>query len=194
MRSSDRPVHRQRLVDQLVLGRAEAALRESHPLGQRAEQPHVAPRLAQRRNRLLRHLREQVSIRALHILHLQKRRRRQHHVRIIRRVGKELLVHHRKQVRAHHPAQHRILVRRNRRRVRVVNKQRLHRRPICASSFRTACHPSEGALFASRGASCSLFFRPNSVSACPNRLIFTVRASRPNDSPASTPASAAHRY
>src|ERR1035438_7055461 len=33
-------VHRQRLVDQLVLGRAEAALRESHALGQRAEHAH----------------------------------------------------------------------------------------------------------------------------------------------------------
>ncbi len=101
----------------------------------------------------LRHLHEQMPIRSLHILRLKKRRRRQQHIRIVRRIGKELLMHHREQILAPHPPQHRILVRSHRRRIRVVHKQRLHRRPSCI---------------------------PSVVSACPSSLIFTTRAARPS--------------
>src|ERR1700722_6983948 len=71
-----------------------------------------------------------MPIRPLHILHLKKRRRRQQHIRIVRRIGKKLLMHHREQVLPPHPSQHIVLVRSHRRRIRVIHKQRLHPWPF----------------------------------------------------------------
>src|ERR1700738_529600 len=39
-------------------------------------------------------------------------------------------MHHGKQILPPHPAQHIVLVRSDRRRIRVIDKQRLHRRPV----------------------------------------------------------------
>ncbi len=72
-----RVVRIERLIDQLIFAVIEARLGEAHPPRQLTKQGHVAPRLAQWRNRPLAHLREQVPIRPLHILHLKKRRRGQ---------------------------------------------------------------------------------------------------------------------
>src|SRR5271156_5469442 len=71
-----------------------------------------------------------MPIGSLHILHFKERRRRQQHIRIVRGVGEKLLMHHGEQVLAHHPAQDIVLVRSHRGRIRVIDKHRLHRRPV----------------------------------------------------------------
>ncbi len=87
-------------------------------------------RLARRRNRLLRELHKVVPVRSLHVRVFQKRRRRQHEVRVIGGVGKKLLVHHGEEIVALQAAPHRVVIRRHRARIRVVHKQRMHRRPV----------------------------------------------------------------
>ncbi len=127
-----RIVRLQRLINQRILAIVKTLLRKAHPPPQLAKQHNVTLRLAQRSNRPFAHLREQMPIRPLHILHLEKRRRRQQHIRIVRRIGKELLMHHGKQILPPHPAQHIVLVRSDRRRIGVIDKQRLDRRPVAS--------------------------------------------------------------
>ena len=122
--------NRQRLPDHLLRCIAEARLRKSHSLRQLPEEPHIRSRLAARRNRLLRKLHKVVPVRSLHVGVLQKRRRRQHKIRVIGGVGKKLLVHHGEEIVALEAAPHRVRIRRHRSRIRVVHKQRMHRRAV----------------------------------------------------------------
>ena len=116
----------QRLVDQIVLRVAEAGFLESHALAKLTEQPDVRPRLADRLDRLLRHLREMMAVGALHVLVFEERGRWKQDVRIVRRVCEELLMHHGEQVVAAHTAQDGVLVGSDRRGVAVVDEERLH--------------------------------------------------------------------
>ena len=74
-----------RRVDHLVNRLVEAVIVKSHALGQRAEQFHVGSALAQRLNRLLRHLQIVVPIGGLQVFVLEERGRGQNNVGVVGR-------------------------------------------------------------------------------------------------------------
>ena len=108
---------------------AETSFGESHALRKLPKEPHIRSRFAWRLNGLLRELHKVVPVRALNVGVLEKRRRRQNVIGVIRGVGEEQVVHHGEQIRPRQAAPHRVLVRRDRAGIRVVDKQRVHRRP-----------------------------------------------------------------
>ena len=83
----------------------------------------------------IRHLQIVVSIGGLQVLVLEERGRGKNDVGVVGGVGEELLVHHGEQVRTLQSANHLVVVGTNRRRIRVVNEERLDRadRPACSA-------------------------------------------------------------
>src|SRR5437879_12164012 len=83
---------------------------ESHSASESAEHLNIRAALSQRRNRLVRHLKEVVSIRRLQIFMFEEGRRRQDDVGIVGGVGEELIVDHRNQIRALETANHVVVI------------------------------------------------------------------------------------
>ena len=116
------------LIDEIVFRVFEAILVEAHALSEFAEQGDVASGLPHRGDGLLRQLREEVPIGALNIFCLQKGRRGEQDVGVVRRIGKELFVDDGEQVFAAHSPEHIVLVGSDDGGIGVVDEQGLDRR------------------------------------------------------------------
>ena len=81
---------------------------------------------------------------------LEKRGCRKHNVGVISRVGKKLFVNDGKQIPPQQSPNHVIVVRTNRRWVRVINKQRLHRRIVHFIQRLAQFHHVDGARWPSQ--------------------------------------------
>ena len=114
--------------DHLLVRRAERRILEAHPRRQPPEDLGVRQRVADGRDRRLVDRQVRLSPRPMHVVVLDLRRGRQDVVGVERGVGQHVLEHHREQVLAAQTLQHQVLVRRDRRRVRVVDDQRTDRR------------------------------------------------------------------
>src|SRR5580693_4082163 len=99
-RNSRKPwmVGLERLIDQLIVAIVETCLGKSHPSCQLSKQCNITLRLAEGYYRPLAYLHEQMPVSSLNVFHLKKRRCRQQHIRIVRRIGEELLMHYHEQV------------------------------------------------------------------------------------------------
>ena len=115
-------------VNQFVYRLSETGLGKAHTLCQLREHLDIALRLADWSNRLVGHLQIVVAIRLLNVFLFEERSCRKNDVSVIGGVGEELIVHHRKQVVAHKSAHNIVVVRRDRRRIRVVDEHCLYRR------------------------------------------------------------------
>ena len=118
----------QRRIDHLVHGFMEAVLFKSHALGQSAKHLDVGTALAQRFDGRVRHLQIVVPVCALQILVLEERGRRKHNVGVVDGIGKELLMHDGEQVGTLQSSNDLVVIGTNRRRIRVVDKERFDRR------------------------------------------------------------------
>ena len=98
---------------------------EPHALGQAPEDLGVGQRLAERRDRRAAQAEVELAVRLVDVERLQGRRRRQHDVGVVDRVGREELVDDREQVLAREALAHLLLLRCDRRGVRVVDEERL---------------------------------------------------------------------
>lgn len=105
----------------------------------------VGTALAQRRDGRIRHLQIVVSVCRLQIFVLEEGGRRQDDVSIVGGIGKKLLVHDGEQIRTLQTADHRIVIGTDRRRIRVVDKERLDRRIVKRVQRRAQCHHVDGA-------------------------------------------------
>src|ERR1019366_566624 len=117
-------------VDHGVNWFAETFVLESHAHSKFAKERYVGFALAQRLNRRLRDLQVVVAISLDEIFVLEESRGRQNQIGKVGRVGQELLVNHREQVLALQTAPDQVLIRANRRGVRVVNHQGFDRRIV----------------------------------------------------------------
>jgi hypothetical protein len=114
--------------EHVVFGIGEARIVESHALSQGAEDLDIRPSLTRRRQRGARELQIVVSVGVVEVGVLKERGHREQDIGEIRRIGSHLLQHHGEEIRSPQTAQHRVLIRRHGRGIRVVNNQRLHGR------------------------------------------------------------------
>ncbi len=128
----------------------ETRVVEAHAFGEQPEDLDVRSGLARRRQSRPRQLQIVMTVGEIQVGVFQERGGGQQNIGVIGGVGLELLQHNRKQIVAPESTQHRVLIRRNRRGIGVVNHE------------------------AFTGGSSS------SVSARPSSVILTRRASRPS--------------
>ena len=110
----------------LLGGVAEALFREAHALGELAEEPHVGARFAERFDGLVGELHKIVAVCALDVGVLEERGCGQDILGEIGRIGEELVVDYREEVRALKAAHHGIMVGRYGARVGVVHEERMN--------------------------------------------------------------------
>ena len=121
---------RERRADHVVFRIVEAGVVEAHRAREQTEDIDVRFHFARPRQSGPGELHIIVAVSEVQVGMFEECSDGQNDVRVVGRVGLELLEYDRKEILARHALQHQILLRRDRRRVRIVDDHRLHRRIV----------------------------------------------------------------